>query len=174
MGAAAQATEPDAGPDTGRDRAAVPQRLASYPGAAKPGFTLPRLDGDRVALSQFADRVVVVHFFATWCVPCRTELPALARLRARFPEHMLVVLLVDVAEAEARVRRFFDAVPAPGPILLDRDRAVARAWEVSLLPATFVLKGDLRPHLWAEGEVDWDAAATDAALGALIRQPPSR
>ncbi|MEP9352508.1 TlpA disulfide reductase family protein [Xanthobacter sp. KR7-65] len=149
-------------------RAPVPGFLAQVEGApAAPELRLETLDGPPADLSAGAEpgsRAVVVHFFATWCEPCRTELPALARFAVRRQD--VRVLLVDVAEPEERIRRFFAGSAAPGPILVDRDRAAARRWGVSLLPATFVVAG-ARLHLAHEGEVDWDAAATDAAISAV-------
>ena len=110
--------------------------------------------------------VEVVHFFATWCAPCKRELPALARFAARRPR--VPVALVDVAEPEDRVRRFFASAPAPGVVLLDADRAVARAFDVSLLPATFVVV-DGRARLALDGEVAWDDRANDALIDAIGR-----
>lgn len=146
--------------------AAVPLARVEPP-LAKPDLTLPVLDGADLSLSDLARPAVVVHFFATWCEPCRRELPALQRFAGRMAGEGVRVVLVDVAEAEARVRRFFSEVPAPGPILMDRDRAAARAWDVSILPSTFVVGPDLAVRLSAAGEVAWDDPATDAAVRAL-------
>lgn len=117
----------------------------------------------------------IVHFFATWCAPCRTELPALAEFARRSGVR---VLMVDVAEPADRVRRFFDqgtAGPAAGPVLMDQNRAAARAWGVSLLPASFVVVSG-RILLAREGEVDWAdpetlAAITAAAVASARTQP---
>lgn len=147
---------------------AAPGLLAKVEDApAAPALGLDVLDGQPADLA--AGRATVVHFFATWCEPCRTELPALARFAARRPD--VAVLMVDVAEPEDRVRRFlardaFAGLPSPGPVLLDRDRAAARRWSVSLLPASLVVASG-RIVLAHEGEVDWDAPATDAALAAV-------
>lgn len=141
-----------------------PQLLRAVAGVSPaPALALPRLDGGTFD-GAGAHGTLVVHFFATWCEPCRTELPALGRFAARHPD--ISVLLVDVAEPEIRARRFFGELAPPGTVLLDRDRAAARAWGVSLLPATFVVKaGALR--LAAEGEVAWDAAENDALIQPL-------
>lgn len=158
-----------AGPSRGvAEEVAQPVPLTQVePPRARPDLTLPVLDGAGLSLSELAKPITVVHFFATWCEPCRRELPALQRFAGRMAEEGVRVVLVDVAEAEARVRRFFSEVPAPGPILMDRDRAAARAWDVSILPSTFVLGPDLAVRLSAAGEVAWDDPATDAAVRAL-------
>lgn len=134
-------------------------------GGARPAppLALVQLDGRSVD-GAGANGAVIVHFFATWCEPCRTELPALSRFAARHPH--IPVLLVDVAEPEARLRRFLAETDVPGPVLLDRDRAAARAWGVSLLPASFVVTAGTI-HLAAEGEVAWDAPENDALIQPL-------
>ena len=95
--------------------------------------------GERISLAAHGERVVLVHFFATWCEPCRAEMAALQRLAHRFAQRPFAILAVDVGEVDSRVRRFFESVPVTFPILLDRDKAVTKAWQVSTLPTTFVL-----------------------------------
>jgi peroxiredoxin len=121
-----------------------------------PSFVLPSLGGSEMDLDTLRGRVVVVHFFATWCEPCREELPALQRLVARSGQQRVAVLAISVADIELRVRRFFQSTPVDFPILLDQDRKAARAWNISELPSTVILDADLRPRLAAEGEFAWD------------------
>lgn len=123
---------------------------------------------ESVSLSTFTDRVVLVHFFATWCEPCRAEMAALRRLAARFADKPVTILAISVAEVDARVRHFFEAEPVNFPILLDRDRAVSRAWQVSILPTTFVLDRSLKPRFIVEGDFDWDREESDQRLSALV------
>ena len=128
----------------------------------------PPLDGtwlDGIAPGPGA--VTIVHVFATWCVPCRRELPAFARLLAGLKGLPVRAVLVDVAEPEARVRRFFPEGP-PAPLLLDMDRRLARAFGVHTLPTTVVLDAAGIRRLGAVGEVDWDNPATSAAIRALL------
>jgi thiol-disulfide isomerase/thioredoxin len=122
---------------------------------AKPKFVLPDSAGTAVALEAGRGHVVVVHFFATWCEPRREELPALNRLLAR-ANRSLGVLGIDVADADQRVQRFSEGVRVDFPVLLDRDRAVAKAWQVAVLPSTFVLDGDLQPCLAVQADYAWD------------------
>ena len=123
---------------------------------AKPAFVLQDLHGRPIALNSFKGRTVLVHFFATWCEPCREELPALNRLVARSDPSHLRVVSISVAEVDARVRNFVEKIPVGFPVLLDRDRSIAKLWGVSSLPTTFILDRHLRPRLSVERDYDWD------------------
>jgi thiol-disulfide isomerase/thioredoxin len=140
------------------------RQLQVAPAEAKPNFTLPSLDGPSYDLRQQAGRVVLVHFFATWCEPCREELASLSSL-ARSPGlEPPLILAVNVAEVPGRVRRFLEGTPVEFPVLLDADRAATRAWGVYALPTTFVLDRALAPRLMVEGDLDWTREDVVAAL----------
>jgi thiol-disulfide isomerase/thioredoxin len=136
-------------------RAANAAELQPWNDGRQPSFTLPDTDGAGVPLDTARGHVVLVHFFATWCAPCREELPALNRLAER-ANGSVKVLAISVAEVDLWVRRFIQTVPVNFPIMLDRDRAVAKAWKVSTLPTTFVLDANLRPRLVVETDYAWD------------------
>ena len=140
------------------------RQLQIFSEDAKPPFALPDLDGARHDLRQHAGRIVLVHFFATWCEPCREELSSLTHLVGRAGGVPVSVVGVNVAEVPARVRRFLDAAPVNFPILLDADRAVTKAWGVSILPTTFVLDRALAARLFVEGDIDWSRADVLTAL----------
>ncbi|MBN8920426.1 MAG: TlpA family protein disulfide reductase [Rhizobiales bacterium] len=119
-------------------------------------FTLASLDGTRTGLNAQRGRIVLVHFFATWCEPCREELPALNRLIARASPGQLSVVGIAVAEGALRVRRFLTATPVHFPVLLDEDRATAKAWKIMSLPSTVILDESLRPKLSVASDYAWD------------------
>lgn len=129
-------------------------RLKPWSGPA-PAFALEDSSGAPLALSGNQAGITIVHFFATWCEPCREELPALTRLAQRDAGSVRVIS-ISVAEPDMRVRRFLDKVATGFPVLLDRDRSVARAWGVGTLPTSFVLDSRLAPLLAAPVSVDWD------------------
>lgn len=123
----------------------------------EPGpFTLPNLASTQVALSAYRGKPVILHFFATWCGPCREEMEALRRFVARTNSNELTVLAVSVGESDDRVRRFFDTMPVNFMVVLDRDMSVTRAWRVAMLPTTYVLDAELKPKLFLRGEQQWD------------------
>jgi peroxiredoxin len=141
---------------------------------AKPSFTLNDLSGANVTLGAQRGRIVLVHFFATWCEPCRDELPALRRLVERARGTPVTVLAISVGEVDARVARFMDAIPVNFPVLLDRDRAVAKAWDVYALPTTYVLDETLTPKLVVNGEFGWDTLALDSLREMIAATPAKR
>jgi len=123
----------------------------------EPGlFTLKNLASTEVTLSTYRGKPVILHFFATWCGPCREEMEALRRFVARTKASDLTVLAVSVGEPDDRVRRFFDKMPVNFTVVLDRDMAVTRAWRVAMLPTTYVLNAELKPKLFLRGEQQWD------------------
>lgn len=131
-----------------------------------PFFILPTTDAAQVALSSLRGSVVIVHFFATWCEPCRAELPRLNRLIKR-SRTSVKVLAIAVADSDAGVRRFLTTAPVMFPVLLDRDRAVTRLWLVYSLPTTFLLNADLKPRLAVDGAFAWDSVDIRKLIDAI-------
>jgi peroxiredoxin len=143
------------------------ERLQHWPGRALQPFLLDSLDGSTVNLADHRGAPVLIHYFATWCILCRRELPALGSLASRFPAPHLKIFAISVAEPDVRVRRFFQTLAVPFPVLLDRDRAVAKLWQVDVLPTTILLDDRLEPRVFVEGEFDWDSEAAANAVKSL-------
>src|SRR5262245_7671219 len=155
-------------------RADKAPELERWTGGEKPSFILPAIDGAHFNLAALRGQVVLVHFFATWCEPCREELPALRRLFARSKDDQFGVVAISVAEVPLRVKRFLDQTPLDFPVLLDGDRTVAKAWGVDSLPTTFVLDAKLKVRFAIERDFDWDRLDVDdllAKLSAKAAQP---
>jgi thiol-disulfide isomerase/thioredoxin len=136
-------------------------------------FTLPAIDGSSRALAAEGGRPLLLHFFATWCEPCKAEFASLQQFFARRGDEV-GVLAVNVGEVPGRVRSFLKETPVSFPVLMDGDRTVTKSWAVEGLPTTVVLDRSLTPTLAVTGDLDW----TDAAVGreidtALARAPKS-
>jgi len=159
-------------------QSAAAGELSAFGGPA-PQFSLPTTGGGEVTLVAGNSRAVLVHYFATWCEPCRDELPALNRLAQRAGPS-IKILAISVEEPDARVQRFLQSLPVTFPVLLDRDRAAAKAWHVTTLPTTFILDGNLRPRLFAETDIAWDKIDPAALIGSIAageathQQSPAR
>jgi thiol-disulfide isomerase/thioredoxin len=149
--------------------AARASELTPVGGPAKPDFSLQDLNGENVPLKTFKGRTVLVHFFATWCDPCREELPALNRFLKRSASNASVVA-ISVAEVDPRVKRFFEGAPVDFPVLLDRDRAIAKSWKITALPTTYVLDAGMKPMLVVEADFAWDSVELEPATGKLIKR----
>src|SRR5205807_8303377 len=107
-------------------------------GAPAPDFEWTSLDGQTLRLSAYRGKVVVVNFWATWCPPCREEMPALQRVAASEPD--VVVLEVDLMEPGDKARSFLDSLGLDRlqPVL-DSDGATTRRFGVLSLPSTFFI-----------------------------------
>lgn len=142
--------------------------LAHWTGGPAPALALTDLDGRRHDLPAYRGTVLVVNFWATWCAPCREELPSLERLRDALRGKRVEVLTVNVNEGESRVRRFLIDVPLRLPVLLDRHGEAQRAWKVRGLPATFVLDPGGSIRYWYLGELDWAQPAILRTVESLL------
>ncbi|MBI3093514.1 MAG: TlpA family protein disulfide reductase [Rhodocyclales bacterium] len=122
-------------------------------------------------LAQHKGQPVVINFWATWCEPCREEMPSLARLATRWQARGLVVLTVAVADNAKRVDDFlWETLPEKQalPVLHDREQTISRAWDARVLPTSVVLDRRHRVVLRGTGAIDWDAPVIDRQITRLI------
>ena len=148
--------------------AAEEHPLVVWSGGPTPPLALKDLDGRPHELTDYRGKVVVVNFWATWCQPCREELPSLERLRDALRGRPFEVLAVNVNEGESRVNRFLAEVPLRFPVLLDRNGDAQRAWRVRGLPATFLLDPEVLIRYWYLGELDWARAEIVVTIESLL------
>ena len=144
------------------------------PDDTAPAFDAVTLDGRAVALSQFKGRVVLVTFWATWCLPCKEELPVFDRLYREHASRGLTVLGINVREGAAMVGPFSQALNLTFPLPLDVNGDIARQYGVIGLPTTFVIDRDGHPVGRAIGPRVWDSAPARAVLEALLAQSLTR
>ncbi len=126
------------------------------------------------ALQRHRGKAVVVNFWATWCEPCREEMPALQRLTRSMEGKGLTVLTVAVSDREAAVQDFLWEISVELPVLHDREQAESRAWGVRVLPTSIVLDRDHRPRLRAVGAIEWEAPEVRAQLEKLTAKPAAK
>jgi len=135
-----------------------------------PPLALRDLQGKEHTLADYKGKVVVLNFWATWCDPCREEMPAMQRLQDKL-SGKLVILAVDYGEGPPRIKDFLSKVPVRFTVLLDRDTAAASAWKVKVLPTTLVIDPDQKVRFVAVGDVGWDTPPIEAEIVKLLPKP---
>ena len=118
-------------------------------GTAAEDFRLADLDGKQQSLSQYRGKVVLVNFWATWCKPCTTEMPAMQAMYDKLRDKGFVVLAVNELEDEAKVRDHIKQHGHTFPVLMDRDNKVANQFGVFGLPVSVFIdeKGVVQEYI---------------------------
>ena len=135
---------------------------------ATPTLTLPSQEGPAWPLASARGRVVLLNFWASWCEPCRSEMPSLELLAQRHEREGLLVQAVNYRETDAAVKRYLDQWPITLNILRDRDGAAAQAFGVRIFPTTIVIARDGRAVFSVTGEVDWTGAPAQRWIAPLL------
>ena len=133
-----------------------------------PALNLVDMDGKPWTLASLHGKVVLLNFWASWCEPCRAEMPALDALVLRHQAAGLVVLAVNHQEAPELIKRFWDQRPFALPVLLDRDGAATAAWGVRAFPTTVLIDRHGAPRSQVIGDLDWLGAEAGALLAPLL------
>jgi len=154
---------------------ALAAELKPWTGDATPPLLVLRdLQGKEHRLADYRGKVVLLNFWATWCEPCREEMPAMQRLQQRLAGKPFVVLAVDFGEGEPRIRSFLKELPLAFTFLLDRDGSVASAWRVRVLPVSFLIDPDQKIRYSVLGDAAWDSPAVEQAVRGLLPREPLR
>ena len=147
-------------------------RLGSGGPQLAPDFVATDLKGQRVHLSALRGKVVLLNLWATWCPPCRDEMPSMERLYTRLRGRDFEVLAVSQDEGEAEeVRALVRELKLTFPVLVDPERQVGERYGVWGYPESFVI--DRTGHVVERviGPREWDAAAQVSAFEALLAGP---
>jgi thiol-disulfide isomerase/thioredoxin len=132
-------------------------------------FTLPLLDGSRRTLSAYKGKVVFLNFWATWCPPCRQEMPSMETLYQRYRGRGLEFLAVDIQETGEEVRAFISQNGLTFPVALDLEGTVAADYGVYAIPSTFIIDRDGYVIAGVRGSRRWDTPAVYAAFDVLLK-----
>ena len=129
-----------------------------------PSFSLKDLNGKKVALKSLKGRPVILIFWATWCAPCKDELPSLSRLAEETADQVAVLALAMDGEKKSQVEAFVRENKINLTVLLDEDGNVSRYYRVGAIPSTFFLDRDGMMVGTAVGQRDW---STPVALSVI-------
>jgi len=111
-----------------------------------PNFTLKSNTGKNIKLSELRGQVVLLNFWASWCGPCRQEMPLLEKLQQRYSALGFTVLGVNVEEDSSKAKTLLKDIPVSFPILFDTQNAVSKQYQVSAMPSTIMIdrNGNMR------------------------------
>lgn len=155
----------------GRDVFAAPDwKPFSTPGGQVPEpLQLRDLSGAAVDLSAFRGEVVLVNFWATWCEPCREEIPALNRINQKFSARRFRVIGINIGEGVSRIQQFTERIPIGFTLLRDEDSAATRSWRVKMLPASFLIDRNGMLRYQVLGDANWNDPATQEPILELLK-----
>lgn len=115
--------------------------VAAHPvsGGPAPNFTAQTLDGKHVSLADFRGKTVLLNFWATWCPPCRSEMPDMEKVYRERLDKDVVILAIDVQEADVPIQGFIDRFSITFPILMDVSGDIAKLYGIQSLPSSFFI-----------------------------------
>jgi cytochrome c biogenesis protein CcmG/thiol:disulfide interchange protein DsbE len=149
--------------------------LAGYPADTRPpGFSAATVDGRSLSLESLRSRVVLLNFWATWCLECRVEMPALEQLHRDYASRGLTVLAVNFREAPGTVRQYARELGLTMPLLVDPAGAISGSYGVIGLPTSFLIGRDGRAVARAIGPREWTTAEARTLIESLLTEPTGR
>ena len=137
-------------------------------GRATPALKLPDLDARPWQLTERRGRVVALNFWASWCAPCREEMPSLELMAQRHEADGLEVVALNFKEGVGTIRRFLDQTGLGLPVLRDADGFAARACDVTIFPSTLFVGRQGRAGFTVVGATDWTAEPARSWVRALL------
>jgi peroxiredoxin len=135
-----------------------------------PDFSLPDLSGKQIPLKQLRGKLVFLNFFATWCGPCREEMPGMERLHRAHQDKGLVVLAVNLQEGAKTIRPFVQSLKLSFPTVMDAEGAVSREYGVRALPVSFLIGRDGKIVWRAIGGRDWESPQARSYFAQLVAE----
>ncbi|MCL2196590.1 MAG: TlpA family protein disulfide reductase [Treponema sp.] len=132
-------------------------------------FTLQFLNGGSAALSSFKGKVVILNFWATWCPPCRAEMPSMEKLYNQFKAQGLEMLAVNIAEKNNTVNQFIKNNHYTFPVMMDSDRRISSIYGIEAIPTTYIIDREGKIIGRITGSIQWDMPHVISAFDALLK-----
>jgi peroxiredoxin len=135
-----------------------------------PDFTVPRLGSGSLSLRELRGHLVFLNFWATWCPPCKEEMPSMERLYRRHKDHGFTIVAISIDGGDAGpVAAFVKKLGLTFPIGLDPRLEVANRYTVRALPSSFLIDRNGATVAVAMGPRDWDGVAAHAVVESLLK-----
>ncbi len=150
--------------------AAGAARAKAAPNAPAPDFTLRQIDGPNLRLGEQRGRVVMVNFWATWCGPCRIELPHLDKLHAKYRSSGFLLLGVNIDDDPNAAKALAAKMGLKFPVLLDADKRVVAAYDLNAMPATVLIDRDGKVRHVHRGYKDGVEQLYEQQVRALLKE----
>ena len=150
--------------------AELPKGILTLDGREAPPLVLNNMDGETWDLSEARGHWAFVHFWATWCGPCRREMPTIQAIFPQFDPAELEIVLINTAESEDTVFSFLASVAPDITPLMDEDGLVTERWQPRGLPATFFVDPEGKLRYLALGDREWNTPLYLDFIKHLIRQ----
>jgi peroxiredoxin len=138
--------------------------------AVAPDFTLTNLDGTNLRLTELRGQVVLINFWASWCGPCRQEMPVLDRLHQRYKDTGFTVLGINVEGEAAPARAITDKTGVTFPVLIDADQKISKLYDLKAMPSTVIVDRDGKIRFVHRGYKPGDEEKYVEVVKALIRE----
>jgi peroxiredoxin len=138
---------------------------------APPDFSGRTVDARPLSIAEYRGSVIILNFWASWCLECRPEMPGLERLQREFSSLGLAVIGVNAREDKEAARRYAKELGLTFPLVLDRNGTIGTLYGVVGLPTTFAIGRDGRPIGFAVGPRQWESAPARALIAALLAEP---
>ena len=142
-------------------------------GTIPPEFDGRGADGREVSLASLRGKVVLLNFWATWCLECRPEMPAFERLHREFSAQGLAVMGINARESTATIREYAQELGLTFSLIPDPLGKINSTYGVIGLPTTFLIARDGRAVALAIGPREWSGKPARAVIQALLAEPPS-
>ena len=139
-------------------------------GGPAPQFTLGSREGKDVSLTQFHGQVVMLNFWASWCGPCRQEMPLLESIYKKYGKMGFVMLGVNVEPDSQAAQEWLKQTPVSFPILFDKDSKVSKLYEVAGMPSTVIIDRSGKVRMLHRGYKPGDENEYQDSIRTLIRE----
>lgn len=141
---------------------------APMQGKIAPDFTLPTIDGGTLRLADYKGKLVFLNIWATWCAPCREEMPSMQRLAEKLAGGAFEMITISIDEKPEEVEKFIKELGLTFPVGMDPKQTVAAEYKITGVPETYIIspEGVVTHHLIGPG--DWDSPSIVAAFSSQV------